>query len=281
MWLGYNTNGFAHHRIEDALKILAALGYRFVAITLERDPLDPPDRSAAAQAVRRLKPLLDALSLRSVIETGSRFLLDPWRKHRPTLISPTADERRRRIEFLLAAIDVAAGVGADCVSLWSGAAEPDEREDDLWRRLRDSLAEILQYAESRNVRLAFEPEPGMFIDTMARFEQLWTSSRHPGLGLTLDLGHVHCLNDGDPVDHLAAWRSVLWNVHLEDMRRGVHEHLMFGEGEMDFPRLFRALRAIGYAGPVNVELSGHGRDAVEAARRAFHYLQPYFTRPEA
>ena len=53
----------------------------------------------------------------------------------------------------------------------------------------------------------------------------------PGtLGLTLDLGHLHCQGETPIVDQVRSWADVLWNVHIEDMRACVHDHLMFGEG---------------------------------------------------
>ena len=67
---------------------------------------------------------------------------------------------------------------------------------------------------------------------------------------------------------------MLWNVHIEDMRRGVHEHLMFGEGEIDFRAGARGrCEEIGYSGGVYVELSRHSHDAVETARKALAFLR--------
>jgi len=275
MRLGYNTNGFAHHRLEDAVAILAEIGYHSVAVTLERDLLDPPDRRGVAGAVERLKPLVDRSGLAVTIETGSRFTLDPWRKHQPTLISGAEEGRRKRLEFLQAATDVAAELRAESMSLWSGAADDHADEGALNVRLTEGLRELLDYAGEKSARLAFEPEPAMFIDTMAKFARLHAELSHPLLGLTLDVGHIHCLGDGSAAHHIRQWRDVLWNVHIEDIRRGIHEHLMFGEGDMDFAPIFEAFREINYPGPVHVELSRHSYDAVNAARVAFEYLRPF------
>ena len=38
---GYNTNGFAHHKLEDALEIIADCGYRGVALTLDNYHCNP------------------------------------------------------------------------------------------------------------------------------------------------------------------------------------------------------------------------------------------------
>ena len=44
MYLGYNTNGLAHHDLFDAVELLAEIGYRGVAITIDHNAL-PPQRS--------------------------------------------------------------------------------------------------------------------------------------------------------------------------------------------------------------------------------------------
>ena len=75
---------------------------------------------------------------------------------------------------------------------------------------------------------------------------------HRAFGLTLDIGHLHCMGEIPIADHIRRWKDVLWNVHIEDMRRGVHEHLMFGEGEIAFAPVLHTLQEIGYAGGVYV-----------------------------
>src|SRR5947209_7228070 len=135
MRLGYNTNGLAHHRLIDAIDLLADEGYQSVALTLDAGALDPYQ---------------DATDLDRQVAAG----------------------------------------------------------------------------EASGVRLGFEPEPGMFIDTFARYARLDRRIDHPLFDLTIDLGHVHCVEDGPVADHVRAWSPRIANVHIEDMRRGVHDHLM-------------------------------------------------------
>ena len=272
MLLGYNSNGFAHHRLEDAIAILAEIGYTSIAITIDHNVLNPFEPDLATRC-DRLRALLEKHKLRCVIETGARFLLDPRRKHQPTFLSPGVREREHRIEFVACAIEIAANLRADAVSFWSGTPSEPAVDEALWSRLIDACKFLSAKAMRRGVKLAFEPEPGMFIDTMAKYAELVRRVDHPNFGLTLDVGHLHCMGELPIASHIHRYTDRLWNVHIEDIRHGVHDHLMFGEGEMDFPPILRALRDIGYAGGVHVELSRHSHDAVNTARRALAFLQ--------
>ena len=132
---------------------------------------------------------------------------------------------------------------------------------------------MVDYAERRGVRLGFEPEPDMLVDTMDSYRELLEQVDSPCFGLTLDVGHVHCLNDGAIDEVIRCWSERLVNVHIEDMCAGTHEHLMFGEGEIDFGPVLAALAEIEYDGGVHVELSRHSHVAPIAAQQALTFLR--------
>lgn len=260
MNFGYVSNGLADHRIDDALELLAEHGYAGVALTLDHvhlDPLAPRLRARAA----RLRPRLESLGLSCVVETGARFVLDPRRKHYPTLVS---EGRERRIDLLCRAVDVAEELGAPVVSTWSGTGQ-----EDTWDLLVEGVDRVLAHAARAGVTLAFEPEPGMLVERLEDYERL--ARELDGLALTLDIGHCICNEDEPPEDCIRRAGSRLAHVHIEDMVRGVHEHLMFGEGELDLPAVLSALD--GYEGLVAVELSRHSHRAHEVVPAAMQALR--------
>jgi sugar phosphate isomerase/epimerase len=261
----------AHHDIFDAVELLASLGYQSVAITIDHGTLNPYDDRCEAQ-LESLAAALQRLDMHSAIETGARFLLDPAVKHEPTLLSADPAGRRKRIAFLKHAIDSAQALGSDCVSLWSGVLRDSIDEGEAFSRLLEGLAEVVEYAEEQQVTLGFEPEPGMLIDNMARYEQLTQSIHSERFRLTLDIGHLHCQGETPLVDQIINWSDQLVNVHIEDMCAGKHEHLMFGEGEIDFVPVLAALSQSGYDGGLHVELSRHSHEAPAAAAQAIELL---------
>ena len=119
----YNTNGCAHHRLEDALELIAEAGYEGVALTVDWHHFDPfaQDFERRAEALARR---LRELGLGVVIETGARYLLDPRHKHEPTLVSPDPADRGRRVAFLRRCIDLCSICQGETTSFWAGVAQP-------------------------------------------------------------------------------------------------------------------------------------------------------------
>jgi L-ribulose-5-phosphate 3-epimerase len=265
---GYNTNGFAHHKLEDALEIIADLGYRGVALTLDNYHCNPFTFEPAD--LNRLRQLLDKLQLRVVIETSARYLLNSQRQYHPTLVS--AEGRPIRLEFLRRAVDIAADLHAECVSFWSGTPDLEVPEHQAWDWLVTGCLQLAEHSKRRGVQLAFEPEPGMLVDDMAKFEVLKKHISSARFGLTLDVGHVFCSETSPFRQVYGKFANLIRNVHIEDIRDRKPDQLMFGEGQLDFVAILRVLNDNKYTGLVNVELARDSHRAPELARAAIEFL---------
>jgi sugar phosphate isomerase/epimerase len=186
-----------------------------------------------------------------VIETGARFLLDPRQKHEPTLVSSDPDGRARRIEFLTRALEAASETNAEAMSFWAGVPKPEVSKEQARDWVIEGAMEIVSRAERLGTIAALEPEPGMAVETVADWEALAI----PGLRLALDTGHCLVTGDIEPASAVRDYAENLGTVTIEDMKRGAHVHLPFGEGDMDIAGVLGALSDISFTGLVCVELS--------------------------
>ncbi|MAT15678.1 MAG: isomerase [Planctomyces sp.] len=275
MYLGYNTNGLAFHRWPDSLDLLIEEGYRSVAITLDHHCLNPyQGESDLETEIEIVRKRLGEGRLDSMVETGARFLLDPRQKHEPTLISRDPDGRAYRIDFLKRSVDIAERLESQAVSFWAGVPRTsDVDEAQRWEWLVAGCKEVAAYAGQKSVRIAFEPEPGMLVESFEQFRRLQQEVDSPLFGLTVDIGHVICVEDSPIPEYIREWGPCIYNVHIEDMCRGVHEHLRFGEGEIDFPSVLKSLDEVGYQGGLNVELSRHSHMAPDVVRESARFLR--------
>jgi sugar phosphate isomerase/epimerase len=266
----YNTNGASNHRLGDALTLIAEAGYDGVALTLDHhhhDPFAPDFAGRNAQLASQLREL----DLGLVIETGARYLLDPRQKHEPTLLAPSATGRARRVEFLTRCLDVCAACQGETVSFWAGVPQPGVEKNQAWDWLLEGAHQVAAAAHERGVIASLEPEPGMLVETVDDYLRLQAAV--PSLRLALDTGHLLVTEEREPAAAVREFAAQIGTVALEDMRRGVHEHLPFGEGDMDVPAVLQALHAIRFSGLVCVEMSRESPRAHLMIPQALAYLR--------
>jgi sugar phosphate isomerase/epimerase len=174
-------------------------------------------------------------------------------------------------------VDLAAALGAPVVTVWSGSGPAGQAPAEAFERLVDGLSRLCEHAKAAGVRVGFEPEPGMFVETAEGWTRVRDAVGSPVLGLTLDVGHCLATREGEPADVLSRHARDLAVVQVDDHRAGVHEHLPFGRGEIRWRAVADAVRSSGYAGPLEVELSRHSSEAFAVAKASIEFLHAVFT----
>lgn len=276
MRLAFSTNAFTRHPVEHAVERIAAVGYEGVEI-LADVPHCYPYR-LDAEAVDRLGRLITRCGLEvanvnanTAVGYYDRELWEPL--FEPSLAHPDHALRRWRIDYTRRCVDLARALGSTTLSVTSGRMVPGCPPERSLEQLRQSLEEVVEYAEGQSVRVGIEYEPGLLVENAPELASLLETIGSPRLGANLDLGHSHVLGE-EPEEVLQALAGKVFHIHLEDIKGRKHYHLIPGEGDMDFRSLFGALERHGYDGFVSVELYTYPQEPEWAAARSLEVLRP-------
>jgi len=275
MQFAFSTNAYLKFPFAEAARRLAAIGYTGIEIMA-----DVPHAWPACLLEEQKEGIRQALAEHKLaISNVNAFMMnaisDPRQQYwHPSWIEPDRHYRRIRIDHTIRSLTLARELGAPCITTEPGGpVEPGASWSAALKLFVEGLQPVAEHAEKQGVLLLIEPEPGLLIETADQFLELMQHVDSPAIGLNFDIGHFYCVKD-DPAPTVHRLAPYIRHFHLEDIAATrVHHHLIPGEGAIDFPAVFQAIRQIGYDGWITVELYPYVDNPDDAARTALERLQ--------
>ena len=181
--------------------------------------------------------------------------------------------------------------GSDERAMNPGRGEPS-LDDDGWRRWADGVERAQALVAERGYEPTLHPHTSTFVESPAEIERALELT---DIGMLVDTGHL-LVGGSDPIQALRDWGDRVNYVHVKDVRLDVVRQVVderadviegwrrgmfceLGEGDVDLPAFFDALRDVGYDGWIAVEQDRIPRsdeqlaESAEAQRRNRAWLR--------
>lgn len=212
---------------------LAAINkYRLIELTLDyEDPFTNPLMSDGGRS--EILELSSKFRVKTPSVTGDCFMQKPFWK-------ATKLTRHRLIENFYRVIEACGDVGATflIVPLVDNGAISSSKELKL---IIDVVNEAKPLLCAYGVKIAFESdfEPNDLYEMIHKFD-------YSTVGINYDIGNSACLGY-DPSEEIMAYGHRILNVHVKDRPFGGIT-VPLGQGDANFPEVFRALKRVQYSG---------------------------------
>jgi len=183
--------------------------------------------------------------------------------------------RQRSVDYLKKSIDVACALGSPFASVCPGFSIYPQISSQAWDTLRKSLAQLADFAKDMPLTVLLEPAHRMESDLVLTVADGIKMVRELDgrIGLLPDIGHLQVNREPlqDVVDRLA---GIPCHWHIDDNRGSSDDHLVPGEGNIDYRGFLHDLVSSEYAGSLAVELGyPYIADPDTAAQQSIQHLR--------
>ncbi len=227
--LGIQSYTFREFKLEKALEYTQALGLQFAEFFQDHIPLKATDEQIAA-----MRKICIDHSIQPIAYGVQSF-------------TKNHDQNKRVFDF-------AKKLGVQYLT-----ADPTP----------DSFDSLEKLVEEYGISIAIHPHGPVGGNRLHR----WYSAevimqaikdRHPKIGTCLDTGHlIRCAQLGkplDPAEQVLAMGARNFGLHLKDHDNAKKRDVILGQGALKLNELFKALKAVQFAGFISIEYEANPKD---------------------
>lgn len=162
-------------------------------------------------------------------------------------------ETPEALALVLQTLKIAKELGSEYVIINGAIRRENEKYEDQWNAMIRDTKILAKAAKEYGLKLAVEYEPGFVIDNTDLLLKAFKEIDSDVMGINCDIGHVF-LCDKDPMKAIEQSAPYILQCHVENMAKGVHDHLVPWEGDMNLAEYIGKLKKIGFKGGLGLDL---------------------------
>lgn len=184
---------------------------------------------------------------------------------------------RRSFEYFKKGLDAGEELGCRIMAVHSGRGNLNEDREEAWKRGRDMLARLAEYAGTKGITLAMEslrPQETNLATTLKDVKRMVDEICHPNFKAMIDTTAM-----GVAGENLQQWFEALGSdiVHMHFIDGTPYGHLAWGDGRHNLRQWLETIHRWQYRGLLSQEITAqeYYRKPAEADRRTWQLFQPY------
>ena len=200
---------------------------------------------------------MKAAAQKAGIKIHSVMNMDHWKY---PLSSPDPAVVEKSLDGARVSLHNAKLWGADTVLIVPGVVDANVSYTDTYKRSQEAIRKLIPVAEQLQVIIAIEEVWNKFLISPVEFAKFVDEFNTPWVRAYFDVGNVKLY--GYPQDWIRILGPRIVKLHIKDFsfrrdpatKKTVADWQALGEGEIDWPAIYSALKSIGYQGTATVEL---------------------------
>ncbi|HEV2380062.1 MAG TPA: sugar phosphate isomerase/epimerase family protein [Terriglobia bacterium] len=186
--------------------------------------------------------------------------------------------RAARIEFAKKVSDFAKQVGIPAIQGHCGFI-PENPNNPLYKEAVQAFREVASYASQNGQQFRYETGQETPITMLRAIEDVGLDNQ----GVNFDCANLIMYGKANPVDALDVIGKYVQGMHAKDGLyptdpKKLGDEVAIGKGKVDFPVIFRKLKALSYQGAVTIEREISGPQQLDDIRREKAYLEGLISR---